>query len=116
MPQACLFCNNPAGSKEHLWAAWIHKRKDFGPLKVTIGGSPQEIRNDPEQKIDTVCADCNNGWMSALAGCGKTRSGRNIDSHHGFRYRKEMEISFTSTKAYRGPQFHSQLHVFDGPD
>ncbi|SRR6266446_3354855 len=66
MTHDCLFCDNPAGNKEHLWAAWIHKRKDFGPLKVTIGGSPQEIRNDPEQKIDTVCAPCNNGWMSAL--------------------------------------------------
>jgi hypothetical protein len=66
MPPHCLFCNNPAGSKEHLWAAWIHKRKDFGPLKVSIGGSQQQIRNDPEQKVDTVCADCNNGWMSAL--------------------------------------------------
>jgi hypothetical protein len=62
----CVFCNNPAGSREHLWAAWIHKRKDFGPLKVTIGDSPSEIRNDPEQKIDTVCGKCNNGWMSAL--------------------------------------------------
>jgi hypothetical protein len=62
----CLFCRNPAGSKEHLWPAWIHERKDFGPLKVTIGRSPQEVRSDPGQKIDTVCADCNNGWMSAI--------------------------------------------------
>jgi hypothetical protein len=66
MPPDCLFCNNSAGSQEHLWAAWIHKREDFGPLKVTIGNSKQEIRNDPEQKIDTVCGDCNNGWMSRI--------------------------------------------------
>jgi hypothetical protein len=66
MPPDCLFCDNPAGSWEHLWAAWIHERKDFGPLKVTIGNSPQEIRDDPEQRIDTVCAKCNNGWMSAI--------------------------------------------------
>ena len=66
MAAECLFCDNLAGSKEHLWAAWIHKRRDFGPLRVTIGNSPQEIRSDPEQKIDTVCADCNNGWMSTL--------------------------------------------------
>jgi hypothetical protein len=66
MPPDCLFCDKPAGSKEHLWAAWIHKRKDFGPLRFSIGNSPEEIKNDPEQKIDTVCRGCNNGWMSAL--------------------------------------------------
>lgn len=66
MSPDCLFCDNTAGSEEHLWAAWIHKRKDFGPLNVTIGNSPQEIRNDREQKIDTVCGACNNGWMSAI--------------------------------------------------
>ena len=66
MPTVCLFCDNPAGSKEHLWAAWIHRRKDFGSLRVQIGDSPKEIRNDPEQKIDTVCGNCNNEWMSVL--------------------------------------------------
>src|SRR5246127_3833802 len=66
METNCLFCESPAGSKEHLWAAWIHERKDFGPLKVTIGGSPEEIRNDPEQKIETVCHKCNNEWMSRV--------------------------------------------------
>lgn len=66
MTPDCIFCDNPAGSWEHLWAAWIHKRKDFGPLKVTIGNSPQEIRDDPEQKVNTVCTRCNNGWMSAM--------------------------------------------------
>jgi hypothetical protein len=66
MAPDCLFCDNPSGSKEHLWAAWIHRRKDFGPLRVTIAKSPQEIRNDPEQKINTVCGKCNNEWMSVL--------------------------------------------------
>jgi hypothetical protein len=66
METDCLFCESPAGSKEHLWAARIHRRKGSGPLRVTIGNSPQKIRNDPEQKIDTVCGKCNNEWMSVL--------------------------------------------------
>lgn len=66
MQRDCLFCESSAGSKEHLWPAWIHQRKDFGPLKVSIGGSPVEIRNDPAQKIDTVCHKCNNEWMSRV--------------------------------------------------
>jgi hypothetical protein len=66
MKADCLFCTNPAGSKEHLWAAWIHRRKDFGSLRVTIGKSLPEIRSNPEQKINTVCGKCNNGWMSVL--------------------------------------------------
>ena len=35
-------------------------------MKVSIGGSPQEIRNDPAQTIDTVCHKCNNEWMSRV--------------------------------------------------
>jgi hypothetical protein len=56
--------------------AWIHRRKNFGPLKISIAGSPEKIINNPEQKISTVCRKCNNGWMSdleaqniALIGC-----------------------------------------------
>jgi|SRR5208282_297739 len=66
MPADCLFCDNPSGSKEHLWAAWIHRRKDFGPLRIKIGNAPEKIVYDPERKINTVCGKCNNGWMSVL--------------------------------------------------
>lgn len=64
--EPCLFCNNPAGSKEHLWGAWIHRRKAFGPIRVKVGTAPVTIFDDPERKIDTVCKPCNNGWMSGL--------------------------------------------------
>src|SRR5271166_3169372 len=66
MPTPCLFCDNRAGSREHLWPAWIHKRKDFGPLRHQIGKAPAKILNDPQQTIKTVCGVCNQGWMSAL--------------------------------------------------
>jgi len=66
MPHQCLFCGQQAGSREHLWGAWIHRRKDFGPLRISIGGSPEKIISNPEQKISTVCGKCNNGWMGDL--------------------------------------------------
>lgn len=66
MPALCLFCDNNSGSREHLWPAWIHQRKDFGPLRHQIGAMPARILNDPQQKVRTVCGICNNGWMSTL--------------------------------------------------
>ena len=66
MAAECLFCDNLSGSKEHLWAAWIHRQKNFGPLRITVGKSPETIDDDPEQTINTVCRKCNNGWMSVL--------------------------------------------------
>lgn len=66
MPHQCLFCDQQAGSREHLWGAWIHRRKDFGPLRISIGGSPEKIVNNPEQRVSTVCGKCNNTWMSDL--------------------------------------------------
>lgn len=66
MPTACLFCENPAGNREHLWPKWIHERKNFGPIRHKIGNRPEKIVGDPEQTIKTVCSVCNNGWMSQL--------------------------------------------------
>lgn len=66
MPTPCLFCDNRAGNREHLWPAWIHKRKDFGPIRHQIGAAPAKILTDPQQKVRTVCSVCNNGWMHDL--------------------------------------------------
>jgi len=66
MPTPCLFCDNNSGSREHLWPAWIHRLKKFGPILHKIGTRPTKILEEPEQKIKTVCGVCNNGWMSHL--------------------------------------------------
>ncbi len=66
MPTACLFCDNNAESKEHLWPKWIHERKDFGPLNFQLGGSKNKTIPDPQITVKTVCGVCNNGWMSKL--------------------------------------------------
>jgi hypothetical protein len=50
----CLFCEKSAGSKEHLWAKWIHERKDFGPLDIRMGDGHEWIAKNPQQKINTV--------------------------------------------------------------
>ena len=62
----CIFCNNESGSEEHIWPAWIHRHKKFGPLKMQEGAGPQVIADDPEQTVNTVCHTCNNTWMSQL--------------------------------------------------
>jgi hypothetical protein len=62
----CVFCNNESGSEEHIWPAWIHRHKKFGPLKMQEGEGPQVIADDPEQTVNTVCHTCNNTWMSLL--------------------------------------------------
>ena len=66
MPNLCLFCDNNAGNREHLWPKWIHDRIDFGPLKMDRYRSQQIIIPYPEITIKSVCATCNNGWMSDL--------------------------------------------------
>jgi len=90
MTPDCLFCDNPAGSKEHLWAAWIHKREDFGPLKLNIGNSPQETGNDPEQKIDTVWSDCNNGLRTSHAGMTGLCSQLSLAPYAAFQTRADL--------------------------
>jgi hypothetical protein len=66
MPNLCLFCDNNAGNREHLWPKWIHDRIDFGPLKMDRYKSQQIIIPNPEITVKSVCARCNNGWMSSL--------------------------------------------------
>ena len=61
----CLFSDNIANSREHLWPDWVHKKKDFGPLKSTRD-SQDIIIPDPEITVRVVCKHCNNGWMSDL--------------------------------------------------
>jgi len=67
----CIFCNNESGSREHLWPDWalryIEKNKiDLGGLRVQQGTAPEEIRDNLEMTIDTVCRTCNNTWMGKI--------------------------------------------------
>ncbi len=62
----CIFCDNPSGSREHVWPKWILERKDLGAFRLKIGNGPDKILNNIELQVKTVCGTCNNGWMSTL--------------------------------------------------
>ncbi|MDE1161187.1 MAG: hypothetical protein PW792_04480 [Acidobacteriaceae bacterium] len=66
MPTPCIFCDNNSGSREHFWPKWIHRRHQFGPLKMERRGRDRVVIPDPELTVKTVCTGCNNGWMSSL--------------------------------------------------
>ena len=62
----CLFCNEDATSKEHVWPQWILKllpsRK---PIRQRLGAG-KEVTYAGDFKLKGVCSACNNGWMSEL--------------------------------------------------
>jgi hypothetical protein len=74
----CIFCSNPANSREHIWANWL---KDYVPrtqinydearIWVNADGrkepSLRHRAGDPRSRsLRIVCAACNNGWMSRM--------------------------------------------------
>jgi len=63
----CIFCINPADSKEDLFPRWILKRVDTRqPLYRQMGDAPPEITEDQEVRLPCVCQMCNNTWMSGM--------------------------------------------------
>jgi hypothetical protein len=65
--QTCIFCDRQAGSREHLWPAWIHRRlPKRESIRITFANRPIAISNNPEITVKTVCGACNGGWMSDL--------------------------------------------------
>jgi len=65
--ETCIFCDNPANSKEDLFPRWILKRVKTGvPLYRQLGDAPPELTEDQEVRIPCVCQSCNNGWMSKM--------------------------------------------------
>src|SRR5580658_1325364 len=62
----CIFCNNQAKTKEHLWPAWtLENRPKKVPFKQTRGKGPATYFCG-EVEAKCVCEQCNTGWMSAL--------------------------------------------------
>lgn len=63
----CIFCPNPANSKEDLFSRWILARvKTREVLSRRIGDGEANLTEDQEVRIPCVCNTCNNGWMSRL--------------------------------------------------
>lgn len=73
MSRQCLFCPNPVNSKEHVFSNWIIKDLKYSPaLQATIGKKASVWIPKPEVKVSSVCATCNNVWMSRLETENKT--------------------------------------------
>jgi hypothetical protein len=61
----CPFCDNfgrAALTDEHLWPAWM--LREFEARGATSDGSGR--RRKPAIPVVSVCADCNNRWLSVL--------------------------------------------------
>jgi hypothetical protein len=66
MAKQCLFCDNEANSKEHLWSDWILQRLGTQPMRVKMGKAPAKNARHSVVEIRCVCVQCNGTWMSAL--------------------------------------------------
>jgi hypothetical protein len=66
MARRCIFCDDPADSKEHLWPEWVLKL--LPPKKISgFIGRYKELKFNREFTVRCVCEKrCNNGWMSDL--------------------------------------------------
>jgi hypothetical protein len=68
----CLFCGNPADSREHFWPQWVLQRlqrpRVSGVLWERPGESHRRIGVDPAITVRSVCRSCNHGWLASLEG------------------------------------------------
>lgn len=68
----CVFCGNPGGSVEHIIAQWLIDRMQAREYPVVVGLRREDtLKTRPAHLLNTytnksVCATCNNGWMSGL--------------------------------------------------
>ena len=67
----CLFCDNDADTREHVWSQWILERvwqPKRNPTMYGIAGKRDLHWSGPrpELRIRCVCGGCNHGWMSNL--------------------------------------------------
>jgi hypothetical protein len=65
--RACIFCGNPADSKEDLFPRWILKRVvTRQPLYRKMGDTLLKITENQEVRLPCACQKCNNTWMSDM--------------------------------------------------
>lgn len=76
----CIFCDNPANSKEHFWPGWMHEllpqlpdprhSRKLHEYHPKVGRSESGV-TDRQGGLETirirvVCKACNSGWMNRL--------------------------------------------------
>jgi hypothetical protein len=65
----CIFCENPADSREHYVPDWILQSINIKvEVARSVGDFPPVWFSNPRQnmKVRSVCEDCNLGWMTTL--------------------------------------------------
>jgi hypothetical protein len=60
-----LFCDNAAGSREHLFPEWILKRVPRALIRGDVGHHKDKTFGY-EFTVKSVCSSCNTGWMHRL--------------------------------------------------
>jgi hypothetical protein len=80
MARQCIFCSNPADSKEHVWPAWILRQLDIDrPMRHKLGRNPAKIVPKAELQVRCVCNTCNQGWMHDLEELNKPIIGKLLE-------------------------------------
>ncbi len=80
----CIFCDNPANSREHVWPNWLKHlvprelpsrthyhsitewNDEISALEHTSFNTNTQAGDPHSQRLKIVCTCCNNGWMSRL--------------------------------------------------
>ena len=78
----CIFCGDPANSREHAIPEWLSKRMDIrelgfhpGHFSADDGLELRPLIKCEHLKTKQVCKRCNNGWMADLEGWAQARLG-----------------------------------------
>jgi hypothetical protein len=72
--QPCMFCGDPADSREDIIPSWLSRQSLVPPgtaRPVTYSSHGATVKEWSSQtlaflKIKAVCRQCNNGWMSRI--------------------------------------------------
>lgn len=71
MARKCIFCGGAPLTREHIWPLWLASELPSDELTTFTferAGMEPRVWEAPATSttVRTVCAKCNNGWMSAL--------------------------------------------------
>ena len=63
----CLFCDNTANSREHVWPNWILQQvTERTPIRMKMVKNVKQPLPNPERKFKALCNSCANGWIREL--------------------------------------------------
>jgi hypothetical protein len=120
----CIFCGRDRTlSAEHVYSAWLrpylHKHPEDGDgthhhIHIHRGGPDVQTYSAPPatQTVRSVCAECNNGWMSQLESGAKPCLESMIKGHQRTYYAGGQELIATwlvKTALVSGSKFDPRL-------